>query len=349
MRITDLHEFLTETLTIHNNIAVSGSTGIGKSEILYQVAKELNMSVLEVRLYEQGESCAGLPMIRSELTQFTKPFWWDELTRGQYDILFLDDFHLVVPGLQKFLYKILTHRQLHNYKAHDFKLVIAGNFNIESAEASEIPSPIMSRIEVWGDYKPSTRNFLRWAGRSSRIDFRVCSYLMINEGALYTEDPPVTKKFPCPRTWEMLSKNLKVTQSPKYAPSIIGVEEGTRFIDFWKFLSTPLEEILASEPSNQNEKVRSATALVSYSKPSAAKTMKRILKFVDEKLDPESQFLYCKGVYDLHEKQRNIFLKLLQNESPQLVQNLNVLFTSLVEEPEESEVEKSESEDEIVG
>ena len=341
MRISNLEEFLEETLPIHNNIAISGSTGIGKSEILYQVCRKLDLSVLEVRLYEQGESCAGLPSVRNEITQFTKPFWWDELERGHQNVLFLDDFHLVVPGLQKFLYKILTHRQLHNYKSHDFKVIIAGNFNLESAEASDIPSPIMSRIEVWADYNPSTRNFLRWAGKTSRIDYRVCSYLMINEGALYSGDPPVTKKFPCPRTWEMLSKNLKMTNSPKYAPAIIGIEEGTRFIDFWKFLDTPLEDILSSVPENQNDKVKAATALASYSKPSATQKMGRILKFVERKLDPESQFLYCKGVYDLQSSQRSIFLKLIQKEAPKLVQNLNDLFVDLLKEtPQNTESDK---------
>jgi len=160
----DLEEELKTLLKIHNVIGISGAPGIGKSEICSKVCEDLDLKFLEVRLYELGETAAGIPMNNNGVMDFCKPYWFVELEKGNYDVLFLDDFHLVLPQIQKFLYRLFTSRMMHNWQLpENLKIVLAGNFNISSASSSEIQSPIMGRIEVMLEFEPIIDNFLNWA------------------------------------------------------------------------------------------------------------------------------------------------------------------------------------------
>ncbi|RLB74483.1 MAG: hypothetical protein DRH06_09605 [Deltaproteobacteria bacterium] len=317
-RTNDLYTTLKESLEIHDNILISGPPGIGKSEITYQVGEELGLKVYETRLYEQGETAVGLPILESDkrVTHFTKPFWFHELESGDYDVLFLDDFHLVVPGIQKYLYRTLTSRMLHDYKLNKrIKIIVAGNFSIDSADASPIQSPIMSRFDLAIKYEPTIDVFLDWALKSPRFDTRVLAFLKSNPDFLYTNDPPTSEMFPCPRTWEYVSREISATNKPDKVPGIVGERAGRIFQEFWTLLDRNPEDILSQSPDSlePQELVAAAFILARYyvEKWGNEKKESQILKFV-HKFPKDILFLFARTVTA---KLSMKFIRKLQNKA----------------------------------
>jgi len=300
----DLVKDLESLIEVHDVIAISGAPGIGKSEIAYQVAEKLGLKMLEVRLYEQGETAVGLPKLKQEVTEFSKPWWVKELEENQYDILFLDDFHLVPSGIQKFLYRLLMDRHLHNYKIPVQKIILAGNFDISSAGATFIQSPVMGRIELMMKYTPNIDNFMKWARKQiNRFDTRVLAFLTSNADLLYEEDPAPTTKYPSPRTWEHLSRNISKFNRPDYAVGIVGSRAGARFSDFWEFLNKSPQEILKSKDLDPKEQVVAALVLSSeftkvFKEKAKRKYRDQICLFVADKLDKDIVFLFSRYCYE---------------------------------------------------
>jgi len=317
-RTNDLYTVLKESLEAHDNILISGPPGIGKSEITYQVCEELGLRMYETRLYEQGETAVGLPIIDSSkgVTRFTKPFWFHELETGSFDVLFLDDFHLVVPGIQKYLYRTLTSRMLHDYKlSKGIKIIVAGNFSIDSADASPIQSPIMSRFDLAIKYEPTIDTFLNWALKSPRFDTRVLAFLKSNPDLLYTSDPPTSEMFPCPRTWEYVSREISATNKPDKVTGIVGERAGAIFQEFWALLDRDPEEILRQDPNfmEAQELVASAFILARYfvDKWGDEKKEAQILNFVG-RYPKDILFLFARTVTS---KLSTQFIRKLQSKS----------------------------------
>jgi len=312
-RTSDLSKVLKEFLKDEpgKNIMISGAPGIGKSEIVYNVAKSVDKKMLEIRLYEEGETASGLPSLNDGVVFFHTPFWFEELKQGKCDILFLDDFHLVSPEIQKYLYKLLTSRELHNHKIdHPIDIIMAGNFNIESASSSIVQSPIMNRIHQGIEYLPSVENFLNWGAMSGRIDYRVLAFLKINPDTLYTEDPEPSTLFPSPRSWEYLSSNVQSTNSPEYATGIIGKRVGSIFQEYWKMLSKTKEEILKTNPNDLSSKDVITSTMILANEFINSKEDKRILNWIK---DVPADILYLWSRY-VFSKMKNKFIHKLFND-----------------------------------
>ena len=281
------------------NILISGAPGIGKSEIAYQVAQERGLTLYEVRLYEQGEAAVGFPRLDTEVTKFTKPFWFDRIEKDRPDIVFFDDFHLVPGAIQQYLYRFLTSRQIHDYTLdYTPTVIVAGNFNIDTAGACDIQAPVMNRFDAAVTFEPDLDKFVVWGFETGRIDPRIIAFLKANPDLFYTPDPPPTAMFPSPRSWEKLSKLLVATGDPTWALATVGSEAGARFVDFWKLLDRDVSEIIAKDPSSM-EKAERVAAVHILSEVAGVvlrrdKNVNSVLKWV-EKLDPEEVFLWVKA------------------------------------------------------
>ena len=332
---SDLKSTIKEIIKIHNVIMISGAPGIGKSEITYQAANELGMKLYETRLYEMGEAAVGFPKVHGEITEFSKPFWFHECEEGNYDILFLDDFHLVVPGIQKFLYRLFTDRMMHNYKLkNNPKIIIAGNFDIDSASSCQIQSPIMGRVECFIKYEPNIDVFLEWAkGEMDRFDTRILAFLTSNPDLLFDSDPAPSVKYPSPRSWEHLSRNIRILNKPDYSPAIIGPKAGAIFSDFWEFLSKSVSSILNSKPQDIKEECIYAIILsnniardISKYKGKLNDQMRKIFKYVSRNLSVDTSFIFARNAYqniNKEDKQGRLNLvKILQKEFPEIAKNI---------------------------
>lgn len=313
---------LSELVPVADRFIISGPPGIGKSEITQQVLTSLGYKWYETRLYEQGESAAGFPSVHNDTAIFMRPFWFKELQEGDYDALLLDDFHLVPSEIQKYLYKLLTHNQLHHYKIDKpIKVFLIGNFKVESADSCEVQSPIMSRCSMFMEYEPDIRVWVRYAVESGEFDPRVIAFVQANPELLYTEDPGTTEMFPCPRSYKELSRIVRGTNNPIYARGVIGARAGAIFEEFWSLLNKSLEEVFGSvtPESPMKDKVVASLILAREYVSATIELKRKILDFLIATLPQECQFLFARSAFDSMKFQ---FIKEMETLAPTLQKNL---------------------------
>jgi hypothetical protein len=131
---------------------VIGTPGRGKSTLMRAVAEELGWDFYDINLGAVDESFfVGLPFVDKEGNTFwSKPPFLSELEKRAAEnnvLVFLDDFHLVSPEIQKALMELLTAKRLSGHTCpENVYFILAGNFSSE-AGVQVIFSPIFNRIK----------------------------------------------------------------------------------------------------------------------------------------------------------------------------------------------------------
>lgn len=240
---------------------LQGSPGMGKSSIVKAVAQELNLKVIDVRLSQvEPVDLLGLPDLSGKKAMY-KPFNVfpledDEVPEG-YDgwLLFFDEFNSALRDVQAASYRIILDREVGVYKLHDkVRICCSGNLSSDRAIVNRLSSALQSRL-VHLYLKQSFSDWIEWAYKNG-IDTRICAYLNSKKDMLLKFDPDSADcTYPCPRTWEMLSKIIKGKDDLlEYAGVIdgtIGEGPGCEFRAFIALAEqVPTPEEIAKDPEN---------------------------------------------------------------------------------------------------
>lgn len=288
-------------------VLISGASGIGKSEIVQQVAEELNLPYHEIRLYlmEPGEA-KGLPDIVDLRTIWTRPDWLPE----EECILMFDDIHLATEQLQSPLFELLLCNRLHGHPVPgSVRFIAAGNLSMHAAGANEILAPVMDRFKLAVHFRPTPEDFAKYA-RDQGIEPKIISFILSHPDYLFTEEPPTSRKFPSPRSWFALSENLKYFPID-IAVGVVGEEAGAKIIDAWDLLGVGVKELLKKKLESIKDQVVVSATLARY------KPTEEVLDFVHGKLELDAQFCYYKSLAIFR---REDFKKLLMKQDPRLLE-----------------------------
>lgn len=254
---------------------LTGSPGCGKSQIVYQIAAEHNLKVIDLRLAQcDPTDLGGFPHTWVDdngikragyIPMETFPIKGDPLPEG-YDgwLLFLDELTSASTAVQAASYKVILDRAVGIHKLHkNVAIVAAGNLETDNAIVNSMSTALQSRLvhmELVIDYK----EWLDWAS-SNDIDHRITSYINFKPGNLYTFDPNHTDDtYAAPRTWEFSSRLIKqeTLKSGNILPLLAGtISEGVareflgfcsifdRLPSFQTIIDTPLVIPVPDEPS----------------------------------------------------------------------------------------------------
>lgn len=299
-----LHKVLETAFKSNLNVIISGSSGIGKSEIVYQVAAKVGLPVRECRLYlmDPGEA-KGIPDVEGRRTIWTRPDWLPE----EPCVLFFDDIHAVMDQLQAPLYELLLTRHLHGHPIPDeVRFVAAGNIGMASASAQEILAPIMARFHIAIEFEPEVNDFAAYISstQAGPEKTKIAAFLLAYPEYLYEKDPAPSQMFPCPRTWMNLLKNLEAGFDISIATGTVGVTAGTKFIDIYPILGRTKKELMSDVPSNIKEQITLAAALARFDFDND------IAEFIRNNLSLEAQMLYFRSVVLMHPDK---LLELIEN------------------------------------
>lgn len=222
-----------------------GSPGIGKTEIVHQIAKKYNLKLIDERLSQcdpldmkgmlarDGQKAGFLPFD-------TYPVEGDEIPEGYAGwLLFLDEANSAPQAVQAAAYKLILDRLIGQRRLHkNVAIVAAGNLVTDGAIVEEMSTALQSRlvhIEVVFD----SRVWLDWAAANG-IDRRITSYGNFRPDNLFNFQPDHSDKtFACPRTWTFVDRLLKKGHDahPSFIPltcGAIGDGVGTEFTAFTK-------------------------------------------------------------------------------------------------------------------
>jgi hypothetical protein len=242
---------------------VHGSPGIGKSQIVAQIAKEYGLKMIDLRLSQcDPTDLAGFPQIdvarqkAGYLPMDTFPLEGETPPTGYNGwLLFFDEANSAPKAVQAAAYKVILDRMIGQRHLHkNCALVAAGNLETDGAIVEEMSTALQSRlahIELVVD----PDSWVEWA-QNNDVHHMITSFIQFKPGQLYTFKPDHTDKtYACPRTWEFANRVMKVTDegSPNRLPMLSGtLSEGVarEFLTFVKIfadLPKPAQIIAAPE------------------------------------------------------------------------------------------------------
>lgn len=227
---------------------MKGSPGIGKSQIVYQIAAAYNLLVIDLRLSQcDPTDLMGFPQIDAArqkagyLPMDTFPLEGEALPAGYNGwILFLDEANSAPKAVQAASYKIILDRKIGQHNLHkNCALVAAGNLDTDGAIVEPMSTALQSRM-LHLDLVFDAKEWNDWATTIGGIDYRITSYGNYKPGNLHNFSADHTDStYACPRTWELANRLLAITDadSKDLLPLMAGVlGEGVarEFVGFCK-------------------------------------------------------------------------------------------------------------------
>ena len=226
---------------------LQGSPGIGKSEIIKQLAEEYGLYVIDCRLSSmEPTDLMGLPWFNNGKAQFQPfemfPIEGTPIPNGYSGwLLFLDEFNSASRATQAAAYKIVLDRMVGNHKLHDHCFVVAaGNKMTDNAITNRLSTAMLSRVI----HLNMEVNFEDWRDNFAlprHIDERIIAYLSMYPNKLHEFDPEREEQTYCsPRTWAFVSKLIQANNgivNNDIIPLLGGaitVEHASAFVQFCK-------------------------------------------------------------------------------------------------------------------
>ena len=290
--------------------SITGSPGIGKSDIVRKVAKKLNLKVIDIRLSQASpEDLNGFPAVIDGVAQFIPfdhfPTMLKEIPEGYSGwLIFFDEITSAPKAVQAASYKVILDRFIGGIPLHDAcGIVAAGNLLSDKAVVVQQSTALQSRL-VQLELMVSAPEWIEWAHQNQK-DPRVVAYISHDPDALHVFDPNHNDKtFACPRTWDFVCRYIDDKPELDFIDNanIVGMISqgmGVEFFEFcnvWKELKT-IDDIMADPehvaiPSNHGHKFAALGYLYSHvTNDNFEKLMKYITRFPEE-----LQSVFMKGL-----------------------------------------------------
>lgn len=242
---------------------VQSSPGMGKSSIMRQIAKDLQLQMIDHRLStSEPTDLSGLPQFVNGKARFAPfeelfPIEDTEVPEGKQGwLIFLDEFNSASKQVQAASYKLVLDRMVGQYRLHpQVVIAMAGNLSTDRAITNQISTAMQSRV-VHLEMEISHQEWLEDVALKENYDSRIIAYLSQYPNKLMDFNPSHNEKTFCaPRTWSFMNSLIQSEQELRdedialYAGTITsGV--AADFVQFTKIYKTliSIQQIL-SDPS----------------------------------------------------------------------------------------------------
>jgi energy-coupling factor transporter ATP-binding protein EcfA2 len=206
---------ITHAIKKQRPIFLWGPPGIGKSEIVEQIAGKMRAKVIDIRLsLWDPTDIKGIPYFDPTVG---KMVWGapselpDQEMADQHEhiILFLDEMNSAAPAVQAAAYQLILNRRVGEYKLPDNVMIVAaGNRESDKGVTYRMPAPLANRF-VHLEMQVSFDDWFQWAVDNS-IHQDVVGYLTFAKKDLYDFDPKSSSRsFATPRSWTFVSELIE--------------------------------------------------------------------------------------------------------------------------------------------
>ena len=228
---------------IRRSLKVLGPTGIGKSEVIHQIAQSYAMNVIDVRLLLWSlTDLKGIPY-PDDTHMYTRWLINDILPRVERDgdegILLLEELDDAPKTVRAAAYQLTLDRKLGSYSLGDGWFIIATSNREQDGGAYTAPlAPLNDRFEIH-EVEP---DFPTWRDYAIKVGFHplIVAYLSANQMALYTykSEESADVVFATPRSWAAVSDLLEAELDADVlrikTEANIGVSEAAGFFAYTK-------------------------------------------------------------------------------------------------------------------
>ena len=231
-------------LAVKKPLMLRGRHGVGKSELVYQVASDMDLSVVERRASQMTEGdLVGLPRTDGDVTSFCPPDWLDECC-NHARILFLDEVDRAIPEVRQGIFELTDSRKIFGNYLHPDTVVIAAVNGGEHGSQYQVGEMDPAELDRWTvfDVEPATEDWLAWA--KDNTETVVWDFINQNRSHLeHGEDFEPNKVYPSRRSWKRLNDCLESAGmlGEEHDPAIfhlatgfVGFEAAVSFNDFVK-------------------------------------------------------------------------------------------------------------------
>jgi hypothetical protein len=273
-----LPELLTAYVPARHPVLITGSPGIGKSDIVDQVAKATNHDLLISHpVVEDPTDSKGLPFPTPDGAAKHLPFGDLERAVNSKEpmIWFLDDLGQASPAVQAAKMQLLLARRVGDHVLPDHvTFVAATNRRTDNAGVSGILDPVISRFATVVELEPTIEDWTAWAVRSG-VPPELIAFLRFRPELLSVKKTSRDiENAPSPRTWGFVAKTMPVVPKSLELISYAGsVGEGAAtelmgFLGIFRQLPSPDAILLSPDtapiPETPAALYAVATALAAY-------------------------------------------------------------------------------------
>lgn len=191
---------------------VWGPPGIGKSQIAYQVADQLNAKLFELRanLFDPVDVRGGLKVVEMEdgtyKTRYGVPEDYPDSDYTGNVVLLVDELPNAPKATQNALLQLILDKKIGTYTLPAGTAIIAaGNRSIDRAAVHEMPTPVKNRFAHY-EIEANIDDWCAWAMQNN-ISPTITSFLRYRPTMLHNLDSR-ENAFPTPRAWEMVNRKL---------------------------------------------------------------------------------------------------------------------------------------------
>lgn len=204
MRPSAIASTIKDAIVANTPLMLWGPPGIGKSQIVAQVAESLDRQLIDMRLtYLDPVDLHGIPFVKGDQTHWATPSFLPKEGQG---ILFVDEINAVAQAKQAVAYQLILDRRLGEYKMPDSWFPIAaGNRMVDRAVVYKMPSALANRF-VHIEFEVNFDDWVNWAFEHDIVP-EVINFLRFRPGLLHDFNPDA-HAFATPRSWEYASKLL---------------------------------------------------------------------------------------------------------------------------------------------
>jgi hypothetical protein len=203
-------EFRAAAAGTHTPAMLWGPPGVGKSQIVAQVAARHGARLVDVRLAQmEPTDLRGIPFRDGRNVVWSVPALLPEAGRdGATGILFLDELTSAVPTVTAAAYQLILDRRLGEYAVPPgWAILAAGNRQGDRGVTYQMPAPLANRFTHY-EIEPDLDDWIAWA-HAHDIDSRLIGFLRFRPDLLFDFDPSRhAVAFPSPRSWEFASRAI---------------------------------------------------------------------------------------------------------------------------------------------
>lgn len=303
--------------TKNDALFIWGAPGIGKTEILNQVAKKLGIVVQEWHLSQiEPTDFRGVPKVENimgsdkpedERTVSKLPaiFPTDNGENGRGGIMFFDEINRAPKMVLSAALSLCLGGKIGTYELPSKWIVIAAGNRPEDlggAVATTIEPALANRF-AHVNYAPDVEDWFDWAVTREDINPDLVAFLKFHKQYFHKLDPDLeVMNWPSPRTWELAShkdwfkrgKDWKNRLSHEalqkiYTP-LVGNEAAVKFVEYLKlkeyYNENDVKDVYekgakAKKPPTRLDQARAAAASIAFWKKGEELTVKELQNILD--------------------------------------------------------------------
>ena len=222
-------------------LMVWGAPGLGKSSSLRDVASDLGIGFIDVRLAQREPvDIRGLPVPGPDGVKWLVASEWprDPASCG---IILFDEITAADRSLQVAAYEFILDRRLGElYQVPDgWYIRAAGNPTKARAVSTTMSSALANRF-LHVELQEDVESWIAWA-RTHNIHPSVTGFIRFRPGCLFRQEGEnLERGWPTPRAWERVSRMLKMFGEDeelllrKVVYGLVGNRAGVEFMEFHK-------------------------------------------------------------------------------------------------------------------